>query len=382
MTFCGANNDFLGKLCYQSLPGEYSGYDELQNRYWISWLLTFSTFLVCSLAMMFGWNGGSQFRKMRRQFCYFMLNVSIPATCDVFVNLGRYIGLVFLPASVVTVLKNGTQLLFSALIRVIFEKKTLSLSQWGGILLVVIGLGVVSLSSFLHDGMSGSPWELLGGIAILVLVGLFGSIRNHYEQIVCRDLEYGAKFVVGARSIISAFWTLLIAVVLLSVPMLYDDDHDDDDEGLQQNGNGNGNEDDGTASMSIFRGWLRIEDGVLFLSKFPLFLISLVLFYVAIYGKNVTQMKVIEMSSALTRNLTMQLMPIGTWILSLTFYYVDPRYGEQWNQYSYIRLIGFIIVLIGSYLYMKVPKIKNDKLKMSLSLQESCVVDVSANFYE
>merc|ERR1719242_2995 len=154
--------------------------------------------------------------------------------------------------------------------------------------------------------------------------------------------------------------------------MLYDDD-----EGLQQNENGN---EDDTASMSIFRGWLRIEDGVLFLSKFPLFMISLVLFYVAIYGKNVTQMKVIEMSSALTRNLTMQLMPIGTWILSLTFYYVDPRYGEQWNKYSYIRLIGFIIVLCGSYLYMKVPSIKNDKLKMSLSLQESCIVDISANY--
>merc|ERR1719499_1937896 len=133
-------------------------------------------------------------------------------------------------------------------------------------------------------------------------------------------------------------------------------------------------------SATMITGWTQIQNGIEFVCRFPLFLISLVLFYVAIYGKNVTQMKVIEMSSALTRNLTMQLMPIGTWILSLTFYYVDPQFGEQWNKYSYIRLIGFIIVLCGSYLYMKVPSIKNDKLKVSLSLQESCIVDISANY--
>merc|ERR1719334_1305950 len=97
---------------------------------------------------------------MKGEFPLFLCNVSIPATCDVWVNLGRYIGLVFLPASVVTILKNGTQLLFSALFRVIFEHKTLSLSQWGGIVLVVLGLGVVSLSSFLSEGVGSSPWEL------------------------------------------------------------------------------------------------------------------------------------------------------------------------------------------------------------------------------
>jgi hypothetical protein len=66
-------------------------------------------------------------------------------------------------------------------------------------------------------------------------------------------------------------------------------------------------------------------------------------------------MMVIQMSSALTRNLTMQLMPIGTWILSLIFYYYtgNADLGESLNQYSYVRFIGFVLVLIGSYLYMR-----------------------------
>ena len=78
MTFCGANNDFLGKLCYQSLPGEYSGYDELRNRYWIAWLLTFGTFLTCSGALICGWNGGKDYNQMRNELSLFIRNVSVP----------------------------------------------------------------------------------------------------------------------------------------------------------------------------------------------------------------------------------------------------------------------------------------------------------------
>ena len=209
---------------------------------------------------------------------------------------------------------------------------------------------MVSLSSFLSEGSGSSPLSLLSGILILVSVGLFGSIRNHYEQILCRDLGFDANFVVGMRSIISMFWTLIIAVVLLSIPMLYE---------IERN--------DYVASMVT--GWQHIGNGLDYVCSFPVFLISFLLFCAAIYGKNVTQMKVIEMSSALTRNLTMQLMPIGTWILSLSFYYIDPQFGERWNKYSWIQLIGFIIVLCGSYLYMKVPKIQSEsKLSNAVSL--------------
>ena len=88
MTFCGANNDFLGKLCYQSLPGDYSGYDELRNRYWIAWLLTFGTFLICCFALVCGWNGGKDYNKMRNELPLFLCNVSVPGIfIDIFMGL-------------------------------------------------------------------------------------------------------------------------------------------------------------------------------------------------------------------------------------------------------------------------------------------------------
>merc|ERR1740123_508674 len=97
------------------------------------------------------------------------------------------------------------------------------------------------------------------------------------------------------------------------------------------------------------------------------FIIGFGLFLFAVYAKNICQMKVIELSSALTRNLTMQLMPFGTWIVSLLFYYeIDEKYGENWNDHSFVQLIGFVIVLIGSYLYMRVPKLHNQQIVLSI----------------
>jgi len=79
MTFTGANNDFLGKVVYQSLPGAFTGYAGLRNRYWIAWLLTFGTFAVCANAMWFGWRGGREWRAIsqRKQWHIFLSNACI-----------------------------------------------------------------------------------------------------------------------------------------------------------------------------------------------------------------------------------------------------------------------------------------------------------------
>ena len=78
MTFCGMNNDFLGKLSYQSLPGSSTGFNGFENRYWIAWLLTFGTFIICATAIIFGWNKGKEWEKLKREWKYFLFNVSIP----------------------------------------------------------------------------------------------------------------------------------------------------------------------------------------------------------------------------------------------------------------------------------------------------------------
>ena len=94
MTLFGANNDFLGiftyvqtthhctdaitgEMCYQALPGIHTGFEGLLNRYWIAWLLTFGSFIICIPALYFGWNGGKEWRSMRKEWQVFLSNVGI-----------------------------------------------------------------------------------------------------------------------------------------------------------------------------------------------------------------------------------------------------------------------------------------------------------------
>eukprot|EP00483_Globobulimina_turgida_P013135 UN13159 len=93
----------------------------------------------------------------------------------------------------------------------------------------------------------------------------------------------------------------------------------------------------------------------------PAFIISFVFFLVAIYAKDTMQMKMTALSSSLTRKLFQQIYPSGTWIISLTAFAITStfvvfggKYGEDWeDKYSWIRLAGFAIVLVGNYFYIK-----------------------------
>ena len=340
MTFCGMNSPFLSKVSYQSLP--VLVFDNAFNVIWFSWLFTVGCNAICAVAIVFGWEQGEQWKQVKSEWTQFWFNIFVsgtPPQClsslcahlmkhhqmtgtlGVYQDGGKYVSLVFLPASVVTIMKNGTQLMFSALFRKWIEKKTLSNTQTFGICTVVIGLMCVCVASIISDNKTTFMDNVIG-ILLLISAAFCGSVRNHYEQILCRDMKYNAYFVVGMREIPAFCWLILCGICLFFI--------------------------EPSTATNFFLFAFSYHHG---------FIIGFGLFLLTVYAKNITQMKVIELSSALTRNLTMQLMPFGTWIISLLFYYfVDERYGENWNKYSWLQLVGFLIVLGGSFLYMKVPK--------------------------
>jgi len=43
------------------------------------------------------------------------------------------------------------------------------------------------------------------------------------------------------------------------------------------------------------------------------------------------------------------------WVVDLFIYYViSPEYGEVWTQYSYLEVIGFILLVFGTLMYNSV----------------------------
>eukprot|EP01083_Nonionella_stella_P223027 795309_1 len=145
MLICGSSNDFLGKLAYQILPGNDSGLEGLEVDYWATWMLTAGSFFICSFALI---SGRKSFKLLHKQL---FLKICIPSFMDLFVSGGRYLSLVFLPAAVISILKNGCQLFFLALIRRFWRKKILTNTQWIGLWITIVGLILVSAQDILRN---------------------------------------------------------------------------------------------------------------------------------------------------------------------------------------------------------------------------------------
>lgn len=119
------------------------------------------------------------------------------------------------------------------------------------------------------------------------------------------------------------------------------------------------------------------------------------LFFMAVFGKDTMQMKVTKYSSAMTRKLLQQFYPSGTWCLSLFAYYVVANkfgrvlfyfvlfpcvilclFPEKWMIiWSWMQLLGFMIVFWGTYWYMK-PSVRKAKKRVSISRSHHAVGSV------
>ena len=214
MIFCAANNDFLGKLTYQSLP-----FNPLEML-WVAWLLSFGTFGVCSFGIIIGWNGGNEVQKLQNAGFTVWRAFFFAGICHVWMNGCRYVGLLFLPAPVVTILKSGSQLIFSAMFRYILEQKLLNRLQLSGIIMTCLGLLCVIIPVYINGDHQNLNAHIIG-ILLLLSVGFTGAVRNYYEQTFLR-VGFNVNFVVGFRSFNSLCMTGFVGAVLYfaKYPML------------------------------------------------------------------------------------------------------------------------------------------------------------------
>ena len=242
-------------------------------------------------------------------------------------------GLVFLPAAVVTILKNGLQLFFLSLIRVFFLGKKFGVYQWLGLFILFFGLIIVMIHDLLSSSDSSSSSSSSGnslsssifGVSLMVFVGFAGAVRNTMEEILLKKYEFNSNFVVGMESLTSLFSVLILSIIVLQISTTED--------------------------------WNDIGPGiahVLTVNNHGI-VYCLCIFVFVFYGKDTLQMKVTQLSSAMTRKLFQQLYPINTWILSLILHAIVSDLGEGWDNFAWIQLIGFCVVLYGTFVYYTEP---------------------------
>ncbi len=156
---------------------------------------------------------------------------------DLLVTGGRYLALTFLPAAVVSIMKNGLQLVFLAIIRW-YRGKYISKYQWIGLSITwrfcfpekysvitckvlleatwsgktktatSLGLCVISTEHLMTQTKqdNASTGQSTIGVFLMVFVAMTGAIRNTLEEILLKEFNFHSDFIVGVESIVCAYF--------------------------------------------------------------------------------------------------------------------------------------------------------------------------------
>ncbi|KAJ5068512.1 s-cell enriched with leucine-rich repeat-containing protein slra-related [Anaeramoeba ignava] len=267
---------------------------------------------------------GSQKRKWKEYFYVF-----VPAICDVIATGIMSIGLIWIPASIWQMLR-GSMVIFSAIFSVVFFKKKLYLYNWLGILSVCIALVMVGVSCIQSDtGNFNRRLEIIG-IILVVASQIIQAAQIVIEEFLLKNVNMEPLFIVG----LEGFWGFMVTsiICLPIVSVLPGNDGD----GIRENTK------DSFIMMGNSNGLTGLIIGYIFV----------ILFY------NIFGMLVTFTFTAVIRTILEALRTLCVWIVDLIIYYkISVYYGEKWTNWSYLEAGGFILLVLGLFIYKEVIRI-------------------------
>jgi len=256
-----------------------------------------------------------------------------PAIFDLLATAFCCMGMLYIPASIWQMLKGGS-VIFCGILSVTFLKRDLYAYHWLGLTLCVCGLCTVGLSNVMGNSQQPnkqSPAELIFGMSLVMLGQVVQAAQVIAEEYLMKDVDLPAMQIVGWEG----FWGTL-CMVLVVYPLLWKIPGDD-----------HGHFED-------------VQDTFVMISNStPLFI--LVLVYLFSCGSfNASGIAVTGALSATHRMMMDASRTSVIWLFGLVVFQLNPSspYGEAWTSYSYLQLVGFLILVAGQSVYggmLRVP---------------------------
>jgi len=218
-------------------------------------------------------------------------------------------------ASVFQMLR-GAVIIFTGILSIIFLKRKLKLYHWVGMLFVLIGLGVVGLSSVLFGKKSESAPHPLTGDIIIVCAQLVVAVQMVVEEKFIGKYNIPPLQVVGWEGIFGFSILSCILVVMYYIPGSSAGNHfENTPDALVQFGN----------SWVIM---ISILGNILSIAFFNFFGISIT-----------------KYASATTRMVIDSVRTLVIWAVGLAFFKED---------FQYLQIVGFFFLILGTILYNEV----------------------------
>lgn len=258
--------------------------------------------------------------------------VAIPAALDLFGTTCTYVGLFYNSPSVWQMFR-GAMVIFATVFSVLGLKRPFSQLKAFGIFIVTVALTIVGTSNMLSDSSDQeADFHLrLFGMGMILLGMFLQGGQVVVEELLMKDLQAPPMLVVGMEGV----WGCVIMLVLVFpiVGRIPGSDY-------------------GGVQESLANDAYMVEHSPELQRVIGIYLVSVLTF-------NIAGMMVTYQLSAVHRTLLEASRTAVIWAIDLYFFYYVPSmhsFGEAWNKWSYVQLIGFVLLVLGQATYGELIK--------------------------
>lgn len=266
-----------------------------------------------------------------------VLMVAAPALCDVVAMVMCLVGLLYIPASVWQLMR-AFEVVAAEVLAVLVLRKPCVAHRWVGVSLVLGGLALVGAATIL-----GTKAEASEGVHKDLSLVTLGIVLSLASQVVAAMQMTGEEYMASAMELppleivgYEGAWGLLFMLIGV-FPLLH-----------VMPGEDNGHFED-------------LWDTVTMVSNSGTIFCSFLVLTFSCLAYNMAGIFITSALSAVHRVMIEALRTLVVWVWGLFVHYCISRessYGEAWTSYSYLEVIGFVVLILGQAIYgglLRVP---------------------------
>jgi hypothetical protein len=254
--------------------------------------------------------------------------ILVPAVLDAAATMLMCTGLLFAPVSVYQMLR-GSMLVFCAIFSVTLLGRRLHVYNVFGVALALVGITAVGLASVAGEHDIEARGALMLGIMLMIAGQAMQALQVVAEEHLLQNLLLPPMRVVSYEGIYG-----IGLCVLVIFPLAYL-----------------------LPGADYGHRWEDTVDSLVMIAHSGTLVLILLTDAASMLLFNMFSMNVTQLSSALFRTMLETLRTFLVWIIDLWIYYrwSQGRFGEAWTSYSWLQVLGFLIVVAGTWIYGKHP---------------------------
>jgi len=339
----GALNTLSTKLTFQLQALDLNGHMQTFQKPWFG---VYRMFQGMALVMVFhGYNEISNYMKRRASNdkigslsaeqssvppvtplkAYFA--VALPALFDLLGTVFMYVGLFYNSASVFQMMR-GSMIVFATIFSVTFLKRKMSKLKWLGVGMCVVAVCLVGTANMMSESEQVEkvdPSLKIYGMGMIIVGMIFSGAQIVVEEYFMKGIAIPPMCIVGMEGVWGVIFTF--ALIFPIVGRLPGDD---------------------------VGGCVENLDNDVFMVQNNAELQKVVMVYlVSVFTYNIAGMMVTYALSAVHRTMLEASRTAVIWSMDLAIHAMWPgsSYGEAWNSWSYLQLVGFVMLVLGQATY-------------------------------